>query len=60
MELLNAFSTGDLLSLAVIAVILFAALLVLRTMFKLTATLFRLGCFAILFIVAAAALLIYL
>lgn len=60
MEILNAYSTGDLVSLTVLAVILFGALLVLRTLLKLTATLFRLGCFAILFIVAAAALLIYL
>ncbi len=60
MELLNAYSTGDLLTLAALGVVLLVALLVLRAMFKLTATLFRLGCVAILFIVVAAALLIYL
>lgn len=60
MEFLNATSTGDLVSLAVLAAVLLGALLVLRVMFKLTATLFRLGCFAIIFIVAAVALLIYL
>lgn len=60
MEILKAYSTGDLVSLAALAVILLGVLLVLRLMFKLTATLFRLGCFAILFIVAAAAILIYL
>lgn len=60
MELLNAYSTGDLLSLAALGVILLVALFVLRAMFKLTATLFRLGCLAIVFIIAAAALLIYL
>jgi hypothetical protein len=59
MELVSPFSTGDLVSLAVLAVLLLAALLVLRVMFRLTATLFRLGCFVALFILAAAALLIY-
>jgi hypothetical protein len=60
MELIDTFSMGDLATLAVLAVILFVGLLVLRVMFKLTATLFRLGCFAILLIVGAAALMIYL
>jgi len=60
MELLNAYSTGDLLTLAALGVVLLVALFVLRAMFKLTAALFRLGCVAILFIVVAAALLITL
>jgi hypothetical protein len=60
MESIPAFSGGDIVSLVVLAVILLGVLLLLRVMFKLTATLFRLGCFVIAFIVVAAALLIYL
>jgi len=57
---MEAFVLGDVVSLAVLAVILLAALLVLRLMFKLTATLFRLGCFVVLAIVVGAAILMYL
>mgnify|MGYP000045570202 FL=1 len=57
---MEAFALGDVVSLAVLAVILLAALLVLRLMFKLTATLFRLGCFIVLAIVVGAAILMYL
>lgn len=57
---MEAFALGDVVSLAVLAVILLAALLVLRLMFKLTATLFRLGCFVVLAIVVGAAILMYL
>lgn len=57
---MEAFALGDVVSLAVLAVILLAALLILRLMFKLTATLFRLGCFVVLAIVVGAAILMYL
>jgi hypothetical protein len=60
LEPISSFFTGDFVTLAVLAVILLAALLVLRAMFKLTATLFRLGCFVVIFIAVAAAILIYL
>jgi hypothetical protein len=59
-ELTQMLSSGDLVSLAVLAVILLAVLFVLRIMFKLTATLFRLGCFVVVFIVGAVALFMYL
>lgn len=59
-ELSAMFASGELVNLAVLAVILLAVLLVLRAMFKLTATLFRLGCFVVVFIVAAVALFMYL
>ena len=53
------FAGGDLATLVILGVVLLGVLLALRVMFKLTATLFRLGCLVIAFIVAAAALLIY-
>jgi hypothetical protein len=59
-ELTQMLSSGDLVSLAVLAVILLAVLFVLRIMFKLTATLFRLGCFVVVFIVGVVALFMYL
>lgn len=60
MELIPVLSSGNIVTLVVLTVILLAALLVLRVMFKLTATLFRLGCLVIAFIVGAVALLFYL
>ena len=57
---MEAFALGDIVSLAVLAVILLAGLLVLRLMFKLTATLFRLGCFVVLVIVVGVAILMFL
>jgi hypothetical protein len=59
MEVLSALSMADIVSLAVLAVILLSVLFVLRLIFKLTATLFRLGCFVVLAIVAGAAILLY-
>ncbi|MFQ5400068.1 MAG: hypothetical protein ACE5E7_10770 [Anaerolineae bacterium] len=46
-------TSGELSQLVVLGVILLVGLFLLRIVFKLTATLFRVGCFAILFIVAA-------
>lgn len=60
MELIPVLSSGNIVTLVVLTVILLAALFVLRVMFKLTATLFRLGCLVIAFIVGAVALLFYL
>jgi hypothetical protein len=53
------FAGGDVATLVILGVVLLGVLLALRVMFKLTATLFRLGCLVIAFIVGAAALLIY-
>lgn len=54
-ELLNAIglASGEVTRLIILAVVLLVGLFLLRVVFKLTATLFRVGCFAILFIVAA-------
>lgn len=57
---MEAFTLTDIVSLAVLAIVLLAGLLVLRLMFKLTATLFRLGCFVVLAIVVGAAILVFL
>jgi hypothetical protein len=54
-DLLNSIglASGEVTQLIVLAVVLLVGLFLLRLVFKLTATLFRVGCFAILFIVAA-------
>ena len=59
MELMNALSSGDIVSLVVLAILLLVVLLAVRMMFKLTATLFRVGCFVIFLIVAGAAAFLY-
>lgn len=46
-------ASGEVTQLIILAVVLLVGLFLLRLVFKLTATLFRVGCFAILFIVAA-------
>ncbi len=46
-------SSGELTQLIVLGAALLVGLFLLRMVFKLTATLFRVGCFAVLFIVAA-------
>ena len=58
--MIDVLATGDIVTLVILAVILLAVLLVLRLIFKLTATLFRLGCFIVLAIVVGAAILMYL
>lgn len=57
---MEGFVVSDIVSLVVLAVILLAALFVLRLIFKLTATIFRLGCFIVLVIVVGAAILLFL
>lgn len=54
-ELLNTIglAPGEVNQMIILAVVLLVGLFLVRTLFKLTATLFRVGCFAILFIVAA-------
>jgi hypothetical protein len=45
-------SSGEMTQMIILAVVLLVGLFLLRTFFKLTATLFKIGCLAILFIVA--------
>ncbi len=51
---------AQLTQLLTLAVILLVGLFVLRTVFKLTAAIFRIGCFGIAFIVAAVFILQFL
>lgn len=59
MELLGITLAGETITLVVLAVILLGGLLLLRIMFKLTATLFRIGCGLALFILLAAGIILY-
>lgn len=54
-ELLDAIglASGEVNQIIILAVVLLVGLFLVRTLFKLTKTLFRVGCFAILFIVVA-------
>ena len=51
---------GDLIPIAVIAVILVVGWVLVRVAFKLTATLFRIGCFIILLLVLGGLALTFL
>lgn len=55
MEMINSLGTGDLTTLIVLAVILLGVLFLLRMAFKLTKTMFRLGCAIVFLVVAGAA-----
>lgn len=55
MEIINSLGTGELTTLIVLAVILLGVLFLLRMAFKLTKTMFRLGCAIVFLVVAAAA-----
>jgi hypothetical protein len=50
---LVGLNTAELTQLIILAAVLVVGLFVLRVAFRLTATLFRVGCFGILLIVAA-------
>ncbi len=54
---LIGLNAAELMQLLMLAGILLVGLFVLRAVMKLTATIFRIGCFGILFIVAAVFLL---
>ncbi|MFQ5422219.1 MAG: hypothetical protein ACE5FD_16470 [Anaerolineae bacterium] len=58
-ELLANFglTTGEVTQMVILAVVLLVGLFLARMALKLTAALFRIGCFAILFIVGAIFLL---
>jgi hypothetical protein len=51
---------GDLVPIAIVAVVLIVGLVLLKVAFKLTATLFRIGCFIILLVVLAGVALTFL
>lgn len=59
MEIVNSFGTGEITTLVVLAVILLGVLFLLRMAFKLTATMFRLGCAIVFLIVAGAAVFFF-
>jgi hypothetical protein len=54
------FLSGDIITLIVLAVILLGILGLLRLMFKLTASVFRLGCALVFLIVAGVAAYLFL
>jgi hypothetical protein len=57
---MEAITSGELTGLIILAVVLLGGLFALRLMFKLTATLFRLGCFVVLLIVVGAAIVAFM
>lgn len=57
MEFLQNLQAEDITQLIVIAAVLLIGLFLARLAFKLTASLMRLGCLAIFFVIAAVALL---
>lgn len=59
MELVDTFSSGEIVYLVILSVLLLAGLVAVRVMFKLTATLFRVGCFVVFLIVAGAAAFLF-
>lgn len=59
MELMTTLSSGEIITLVILSALLLAGLIALRVIFKLTATLFRLGCFVIFLIVAGAAVFLF-
>lgn len=59
MELVTTFSSLEIVYLAILSVLLLAGLVALRMIFKLTATLFRLGCFIVFLIVGGAAAFLF-
>lgn len=60
MEIVNSLGNVELITLVVLAVVLLGILGLLRVAFKLTATVFRLGCAIVFLIVAGAAVLFVL
>lgn len=60
MELVNGIGSGEIITLVVLAVVLLAILGLLRMAFKLTATIFKLGCAVVFLIVAGAAVFLFM
>lgn len=59
MEIINSLGAGEMTTLIVLAVILLGVLFLLRMAFKLTKTMFRLGCAIVFLIVAGAAVFLF-
>ena len=59
MDLVSSLSSGEIISLVILSIVLLVGLIAVRVMFKLTATLFRVGCFFIFVVVAGAAAFLY-
>jgi hypothetical protein len=59
MEIINSIGSGNIITLVVLAVILLGVLGLLRVAFKLTATVFKLGCAIVFLIVAGAAVFLF-
>ena len=60
MEVVNSVGSGEIITLVVLAVVLLGILALLRVAFKLTATVFRLGCAIVFLLVAGASVFIFL
>lgn len=60
MEFFDPGMLGDVTVLVVLSVVLLAVLLLLRLMFKLTKTIFRLGCALIFIVVLAVGVVLFL
>lgn len=59
MEIINLFGAGEITTLVVLSVILLGVLFLLRVAFKLTKTMFRLGCAIVFLVVAGAAVFLF-
>lgn len=59
MEMINSLGAGELTTLVVLTVILLGVLFLLRMAFKLTKTMFRLGCAIVFLIVAGAGVFLF-
>lgn len=60
MELVNGVGSGEIITLVVLAVVLLGVLGLLRVAFKLTATVFKLGCAIVFLLVAGAAVFLFM
>ncbi|MFW6097100.1 MAG: hypothetical protein ACOC9Z_03445 [Chloroflexota bacterium] len=57
--MINSLGTGELTTLIVLAIVLLGVLFLLRMAFKLTKTMFRLGCAIVFLVVAGAAVFLF-
>lgn len=60
MELVNGVGSGEIITLVVLAVVLLGVLGLLRVAFKLTASVFKLGCAIVFLLVAGAAVFLFM
>ncbi len=59
MEAIGGLGSGELITLAVLAVVLLGILGLLRVAFKLTATVFKLGCAVVFLLLVGAAIFMF-